>query len=185
MHPEIQEEQSGECPKCGMDLTEQTTETFETVAESTIWICPMHLEIQEDQPGECPKCGMDLIEQTEHNRQKTTLTVSSLSNGTEKKAKSLYFTFNNLGEVLAVPKSAVIDTGLRKVVYVDRGEVGFQQIEVELGPESVADDQRFYPILSGLHAGDLVVTNGNFLLDSQTQLTGSAAQTYGGAIEEK
>ena len=87
MHPEIQEKQSGECPKCGMDLTEQTTETFEAVTESTTWTCPMHLGIQEDQPGECPKCGMDLIEQTEHNRQKTTLTVSSLSNGTEKKAK--------------------------------------------------------------------------------------------------
>ena len=189
MHPEIQEKQSGECPKCGMDLTEQTTETFETVAESTIWICPMHLEIQEDQPGECPKCGMDLTEQTKHDHQKTTPTVwsddLSLSNGTEKKARDLDFTFNSLGEVLAVPKSAVIDTGLRKVVYIDREEAGFQQIEVKLGPESVADDHRFYPILGGLYAGDLVVTNGNFLLDSQTQLTGSAAQAYSGAIGEK
>ena len=92
------------------------------------------------------------------------------------------------GEVLTVPKSAVIDTGLRKIVFVDRGESGYEQIEVEVGPEAWGTSdgsetkRRYYPIVSGLTPGDMVVTHGNFLIDSQTQLTGSASGAYGGAL---
>ena len=92
-------------------------------------------------------------------------------------------------EILAVPKSAVIDTGTRAVVFVDKGaEAGYAQVEVKLGLESWAGKagarRRYFPIISGLFAGDIVVTNGNYLLDSQTQLTGSgsAAGAYGGAL---
>ena len=58
------------------------------------------------------------------------------------------------GGVLAVPKRAVIDTGLRKIVFIDRGESGYELLEVELGPEAWAevDAQRPYEqtaILSG------------------------------------
>ena len=42
--------------------------------------------------------------------------------------------------------------------------------------------RRYYPIVSGLTLGDTVVTHGNFLIDSQTQLTGSASGAYGGAL---
>ena len=92
------------------------------------------------------------------------------------------------GEALTVPKSAVIDTGLRKIVFVDRGESGYEQIEIKVGPEAwgASDDsetkRRYYPIVSGLTPGDMVVTHGNFLIDSQTQLTGSASGAYGGAL---
>jgi len=89
-------------------------------------------------------------------------------------------------EVVSVPKSAVIATGERTVVYVDKGEAGYVATNVVVGPEAWAVEdgvrKRFYPILKGLQPGEVVVTNGNFLLDSQSQITGAAAGAYGGAI---
>lgn len=91
---------------------------------------------------------------------------------------------------LAVPKDAVLDTGMRKIVYVDLGDGSYSGKEVQLGPEASAyvDGQKksFYPLVSGLEAGDKVVTNGNFLMDSQSQISGSAqAAAYGGALGPK
>ena len=206
MHPEEQSDEFGECSICGMDFVEKA----ETPAETApVWACPMHPEEQSDEFGECSICGMDLVEKHEvdhsHSHQPTAsptiradqpplifkyvcpdhpdeyATVPGLcpSDG-----KPLLMT----GEVLTVPKSAVIDTGLRKIVFVDRGESGYEQVEVEVGPEAwgTSDDsktkRRYYPIVSGLTPGDMVVTHGNFLIDSQTQLTGSASGAYGGAL---
>ena len=57
MHPEIEQEAPGDCPKCGMALEpkEQTAPKSKTQ-----YTCPMHPEIVEDEPGSCPKCGMAL-----------------------------------------------------------------------------------------------------------------------------
>ena len=91
------------------------------------------------------------------------------------------------GLVLAVPKSSVLDVGLRKLVYIDIGEGKYLAKEVKIGPEASTivkgRKERFYPILEGLAEGDKVVTRANFLIDSQTQLTGEAAGAYGGALE--
>ena len=70
--------------------------------------------------------------------------------------------------MLAVPAEAVLTTGLRQLVYVERAPGKYQLVEPKLGPR--AGD--YYPVLSGLGEGDRVVTRGNFLLDSQYQLTG-------------
>ncbi|MBC7961533.1 MAG: heavy metal translocating P-type ATPase [Steroidobacteraceae bacterium] len=61
MHPEIQQEGPGSCPKCGMAL-----EPLVAVvpAERTEYTCPMHPEIIQDTPGSCPKCGMALESRT-------------------------------------------------------------------------------------------------------------------------
>jgi Cu+-exporting ATPase len=57
MHPEVQAEKPGSCPKCGMAL-----EPVEIASAShrTEYTCPMHPEIVRDQPGNCPICGMAL-----------------------------------------------------------------------------------------------------------------------------
>ncbi len=81
------------------------------------------------------------------------------------------------GLVLAVPESAVIDTGVRKIVYRESGLDVFDGVEVELGPRCGA----FYPVVKGLQAGDKVATAGSFLIDAETRLTGGAASTYFGA----
>ena len=95
----------------------------------------------------------------------------------------------DFGERLAVPREAVLDTGLRKVVYIDLGKGQFEARAVEVGPEAIAvvdgEEHSFFPVLSGLKENDLVVVNGNFLIDSQSQLTGGMSALWGGATEIK
>lgn len=103
--------------------------------------------------------------------------------------ENVYISPDGRGEVLAVPKEAVLDTGARKLIYVDAGEGKFLGKEVKVGPEAIANvegkDLRLYPILSGLEEGELVVRKGNFLIDSQSQLTGGMSVLWGGATEIK
>ena len=55
MHPEVDSDQAGDCPKCGMAL-----ERVIVAASVRQFTCPMHPEIIEDEPGDCPVCGMAL-----------------------------------------------------------------------------------------------------------------------------
>jgi Cu(I)/Ag(I) efflux system membrane fusion protein len=70
------------------------------------------------------------------------------------------------GVALALPQSAVIDAGDRKIVFLDRGEGRFEPREVTLGVK--AGD--VYPVITGLARGDRVVTSANFLIDSESSL---------------
>jgi hypothetical protein len=79
-------------------------------------------------------------------------------------------------KVLAVPADAVLTTGQRQLVYVEKVPGKYQLVEPRLGPR--AGD--YYPVLSGLSEHDRVVTRGNFLLDSQYQITGRASLLYPG-----
>ncbi len=72
----------------------------------------------------------------------------------------------DLGEKLAIPESAVLDTGTRKIIFLDRGEGKFEPKEVRLGQKA----EGYYEVLDGLSPGDRVVTSGNFLIDSESQL---------------
>lgn len=71
-----------------------------------------------------------------------------------------------LGDKLAVPEGAVIDTGVRQVAIVDRGAGYFEPREVRLGVK--AGD--VFEVLDGLKAGERVVTSANFLIDSESKL---------------
>ncbi len=71
-----------------------------------------------------------------------------------------------LGDRLAVPEGAVIDTGVRKVVIVDRGSGYFEPREVRLGMKA----GEVFEVLEGLKAGERVVTSANFLIDSESKL---------------
>jgi Cu(I)/Ag(I) efflux system membrane fusion protein len=82
-----------------------------------------------------------------------------------------------VGDVLSIPVSAVIDTGVRKVVFVDRGGGTFDAVKVVLGPQ--ADDH--VQVLEGLTVGDRVVTAGAFLLDAEARLNPAAGAIYFGA----
>jgi RND family efflux transporter MFP subunit len=124
-----------------------------------VYICPMCPEVESDSPGECPECGMDLV----------------------KKEPA------PAGTVLSVPKSAVLDTGARKIVYVEIEPGIYSPREVELGVEAVADVEgqrmKFYALLAGLEEGMTIVSQANFLIDSQSQITGQAEAVYSGALE--
>jgi Cu(I)/Ag(I) efflux system membrane fusion protein len=76
---------------------------------------------------------------------------------------------------LSIPVDAVIDSGTRKVVFVAIGEGKLLPREVKLG--SVSGDT--VEVLSGLEAGEKVVTRANFLIDSESQLRASLAAMGG------
>jgi Cu(I)/Ag(I) efflux system membrane fusion protein len=116
------------------------------------WTCPMHPSVLRPSAGKCPVCGMELVQipgvpQTvgEHDQ-----------------------------HVLAVPVLAVLDSGVRKLVYVERAPGEYAPVEVVVGVRAGG----FYPVLKGLQGGERVVARGNFLLDSQFQIQGLASLFY-------
>jgi membrane fusion protein, copper/silver efflux system len=72
----------------------------------------------------------------------------------------------SLGTRLAVSQEAVIDTGTRKMVFVDRGQGRLEPREVQLGGQV----ENAYVVESGLQPGERVVTSAAFLIDSESQL---------------
>jgi multidrug efflux pump subunit AcrA (membrane-fusion protein) len=75
---------------------------------------------------------------------------------------------------LTVPAEAVLDTGLKKTVFVDLGNGHFEPREVETG-ERIGDR---IAVLKGLAAGERLVTSGNFLIESESQLKAAAGATH-------
>ncbi len=111
------------------------------------WICPMHPSVVRDEAGDCPICGMPLV------------TTESLG----------YISSEKTEAPLVIPVTAALKTGKRAVVYVEvpgTEEPTFEGREVVLGPR--AGD--YYIVRSGLQEGELVVTNGNFKIDSAVQI---------------
>jgi Cu(I)/Ag(I) efflux system membrane fusion protein len=113
------------------------------------WICPMHPEIIKDSKGSCDICGMPLV------------TTESLGYAPVKDTK---------GETapLVIPASAPLITGKRAVVYIAKPdqEGEFEGREITLGPR-VGD---YYIVEQGLSEGEMVVTSGNFKIDSALQI---------------
>ena len=70
------------------------------------------------------------------------------------------------GPALAVPSSAVLDSGARQVVLVDRGEGRFEPRQVRVGAQGDGSAE----ILEGLTAGERVVVGANFLIDAESNL---------------
>ncbi len=109
-----------------------------------LFVCPMHPDVTSETAGACRLCGMDL-RRVEGEREPA-----------------------GPPGVLAVPASAVLDTGLRRIVYVEEQPGRYAAREVALGPRA----GEHYPVLSGLAEGERVVVHGGFLLDSQSQIEG-------------
>lgn len=77
MHPEVQSDKPGKCPKCGMDLVaegekmhhETKSQIHDThmakipahTNQETLYTCPMDPDVIQGKPGDCPKCGMKLV----------------------------------------------------------------------------------------------------------------------------
>lgn len=76
---------------------------------------------------------------------------------------------------IAVPDSAIIDTGTRQVVIVDRRDGTFEPREVEAG----ALAQGYVEIRKGIREGEWVVTSANFLVDSESSLNAALGAMKG------
>ncbi len=113
------------------------------------WISPMHPEIVKSNPGDCDICGMPLV-------RAESLGYVSVDRKEESKP-------------LVIPVSAALVTGTRAIVYVELPDTDlptFEGREIVLGPR--AGD--YYLVRSGLKEGEIVVTNGNFKIDSAVQI---------------
>ena len=77
---------------------------------------------------------------------------------------------------LTVPESAVIPTGERTLVFVDKGDGRYEPREVVLGARTSTG----YEVRRGVSAGERVVVSANFLIDSESSLRAAIARASGG-----
>lgn len=146
MDAEVVSDRPGECPLCGMMLEPTRMPTGEGRDGGTYdrwaegYACPMHPDELDDTPGMCTLCGCGM--------EKTRLAVE---------------------RVLSVPETAVVDTGMRKLVYVETEPGLFEARTVTLGSRTGA----YYPVLDGLVLGQRIATHGSFLLDAEARLNPS------------
>ena len=71
------------------------------------------------------------------------------------------------GRKLAIPDEAVLDSGIRKIVFIDKGEGRYAPAEVKLGGKF----DRYFEVIDGLSAGERIIASAGFLLDSESRLT--------------
>lgn len=76
-----------------------------------------------------------------------------------------------LGEKIAIPEGAVLDTGEHQIVFVTQEGGHFEPRGVELGREAGG----YYEVLSGVEPGERVVTSANFLIDSESRFRAALA----------
>jgi Cu(I)/Ag(I) efflux system membrane fusion protein len=163
MHPQVLRDESGQCPICEMRFeqipglepasVDPSAHTSQTPAVPE-YACPMKCEDTKTYaaPGNCPVCNMKLE-----------LVAPPPPAGPG---------------LLSVPATAVLDSGTRRLVYVEKSRGLFEPREVVLGPRTGA----FFPVLEGLADGEHVVTRGGFLIDSQFQITGHPSLFYPGGL---
>lgn len=82
---------------------------------------------------------------------------------------------SDIGERLAVSENAVLDTGLRKIVYLSKPGDLLESREIKTGQKA----EGYYEIIEGLDEGDIVVTSGNFLIDSESRMKSAVAGEAG------
>lgn len=82
----------------------------------------------------------------------------------------------NLGKKIAVPKEAVLDSGTRKILFVEESPGRYAPREINVGREA----EGYYEIVSGLKEGEKVVVSANFLIDSESRLKSSLSQSGAG-----
>ncbi|MCK9394080.1 MAG: efflux RND transporter periplasmic adaptor subunit [Methylobacter sp.] len=74
-----------------------------------------------------------------------------------------------LGMHLVVPEEAVLNSGTRKILFIDRGQGRLEPRDVQIG----ANAEGYYEVQKGLASGERVVTSAAFLIDSESQLQSS------------
>ncbi len=82
---------------------------------------------------------------------------------------NIYIKGKTIPNALIIPDEAIIRSGKRNIVFVAMGDGRFMPHEVTLGPEGGKNNDQVQ-VLSGLRAGDRVVTSAQFLLDSESRL---------------
>jgi Cu(I)/Ag(I) efflux system membrane fusion protein len=125
-------------------------------------------------PGETFRGTVSYIYSTLNAEARTVRVRVEMSNPGLKLKPGMFGTVTlvtDAARMLVVPKEAVLDTGLRQLVFLDRGEGAYAPYPVKLGHRS----QDSVEVLEGLKEGDQVVTSANFLLDAESKLTSASS----------
>ena len=130
------------------------------------WTDPMVPGFKSDKPGKSPFMDMEMVPVYDEDDGAATVSVrpeimQSLGVRTHKVERS------NRG--ITIPSEALIRTGTRNAVVLSIGEGRFRPVDVTPGSEF--DDS--IEILKGIKAGDVVVTSGQFLIDSEANVRAS------------
>ncbi len=86
----------------------------------------------------------------------------------------------SLPPVITVPADAILDSGLRKTVFVERGGGSFEPREIETGRRIGGRVE----VIKGLTPGEKIVLSGNFLIDSESRLELAAAGMVGSLVKD-
>ncbi len=187
MHPDVLSDKQDNCPECGMKL-EPVGGRMGVFVPGLIqpqYECPMQCRgsASDGSTGSCSMCGMELTKKEAEGVQgeKPVYVCSEHVDDQPGSSgecpvcqRSLKIkTKGDIG-VLAVPHSAVLFTGKRNIVYVEKEEGNYVPREVVVGSKS----DEYYPVVSGLSDGEKVVTSGTFLVDSQMQLLGKPSLLF-------
>lgn len=117
------------------------------------WISPMHPTVVKTEPGQCDVCGMDLVP------------AETLLGIQPEEPTTL---------PLVIPRTAVLFTGTRSLVYVEvpgTESPTYEGREVVLGPRA----EHVYVVREGLSEGERVVVHGAFRVDSAMQIQAKAS----------
>jgi Cu(I)/Ag(I) efflux system membrane fusion protein len=176
------------------------------------FVCPMHPEVMQNEPGKCSICAMPLEKVPERRVPRNAVKTlddrqtapppplkpvksdepadhkdhaghagHAPKTSTEKMpAETLS---PSSAGVLAIPVSAVLDTGRRRIAYRLTADGAYELVDLKLGPRAHAVDasgkrREFFVVLDGIKEGDQVVSQSGFLLDSQRQIEGMPSLLY-------
>ena len=121
-------------------------------------------------PGKVYKGKISFIYPTVNPLTRTTQVRIDIKNRNNELKPSMFgsVTINGkpFGELPTIPESAVIRSGKRNIVILSLGEGRFKPIEVTKGLYS----QGYYQVLSGLKMNDMIVSSGQFMIDSESNL---------------
>ncbi|MDH3197681.1 MAG: efflux RND transporter periplasmic adaptor subunit [Candidatus Krumholzibacteria bacterium] len=182
MHPEVRSPQPGACPKCGMDLVRMNDAVKAEITTRSF--------AGEAFEGQIAFTAPVLDPQTRTVRARV-----NIANREQKLKPNMYARASirlPAGDVLAVPENAVLQSGSRTIVLVEEAAGRFRPQPVRLGRMWLDDAGRereerrelvfkrealrYHEVLAGLEPGERVVTSGNFLLGSESQLQGALAR---------
>ncbi len=126
-------------------------------------------------PGATFNGKIDLIDPFLNDARRTARARISVENPDSKLRPEMYVDatlLSNQGKGLAIPASAVLPTGTRNVVFVNKGDGKLQPRFVQLG----RGFGNFYAVTSGLEEGEAIVASANFLIDAEAKVQGALQQ---------